>query len=151
MPQFLQICRRVAFIALALAPVRSESAQPPSPAGIWTTYNDRTGLPEGVVRITEVGREFIGTVVEIRSATDPNPTCDRCQGDDRGKPVLGMTILRGLRREGDSFVDGSILDPDDGRVYRCNATLRDGGRKLELRGYVGLPYFGRTQTWVRGN
>jgi uncharacterized protein (DUF2147 family) len=151
MPKLLQTCRRVALIALALAPFGAGSAPPASPAGLWTTFNDRTGRPEGVVRITEVDREFVGTVVEIRSAADPNPTCDRCEGDFKGKPILGMTILRGLHREGGSFVDGSILDPDDGRVYRCNATLLEGGRKLELRGYVGLPYFGRTQTWVRGN
>jgi len=136
---------------MALASFGSASAQPASPVGLWTTYNDRTGKPEGVVRITEVGSEFVGTVVEVRSATDTNPNCDACEGEFRGKPVVGLTILRGLHRAGGGFVDGSILDPDDGRVYRCNATLLDGGRRLEVHGYVGLPYFGRTQTWVRGN
>jgi uncharacterized protein (DUF2147 family) len=103
------------------------------------------------VRIVEKEGEFLGTVVRIFDADAPNPACERCEGALKDKPVLGMTILRGLRRDGDGFRGGTILDPDEGRVYRCSAALLDRGRRLEVRGYVGLPLFGRTQTWIRAD
>jgi uncharacterized protein (DUF2147 family) len=87
----------------------------------------------------------------VLSPTDPAPNCDRCKGALKGRPVVGMAILQGLRRSGDTFVGGSLLDPDSGETYRCVAALREDGRKLELRGYVGVPILGRTQTWVRDN
>ena len=67
----------------------------------------------------------------------------------RDQPVVGMAILRGIRRERDDFTQGTILDPDEGETYRCTVTMKDGGNRLEIRGYLGLPVFGRTQTWTR--
>ncbi len=101
------------------------------------------------MRIEEKDGEFLGTVVRVFDAAAPNPLCERCEGALKDKPVVGMTILRGLRREQGGFGGGTILDPDEGRSYRCRAQLVDGGRRLELRGYVGLPLLGRTQVWVR--
>ena len=103
------------------------------------------------MRIEEKDGEFLGKVVKILSETDPNPLCERCEGAQRNQLIVGMTILRGLRRESDGFGGGTILDPDEGRIYRCTARLLDQGRKLEVRGYLGLPLFGRTQIWVRAN
>jgi uncharacterized protein (DUF2147 family) len=85
----------------------------------------------------------------VFSATAPNPVCDQCEGELRNRPVVGMTILRGLRGAGGEYDSGTILDPDEGRTYRCSARLLDGGRRLELRGYVGISLFGRTQIWAR--
>lgn len=136
---------------MALTWLGAASAQTPTAAGLWTTFNDSTGKPDGLVRIDEIDGEFLGTVVEVFSATTPNPICDLCEGALKDKPIIGMTILRGLRRDGNGYGGGIILDPDEGRTYRCTAMLLDGGRKLEVRGYVGLPLLGRTQTWVRGN
>jgi uncharacterized protein (DUF2147 family) len=127
----------------------SACAQTPGPAGLWTTYSDSTGKPDGLVRITEANGVFTGIVVGVLSATDPSPVCDLCEGELKGKPVVGMAILRGLRREGESYGGGTILDPDDGRIYRCKALLRDSGARLEIRGYLGAAIFGRTQVWVR--
>ena len=143
--------RRLSLLAIALAWFGTTCAQTPTPVGLWKTYNDSTGKPDGLVRIEEVDGKFLGTVVEVLSATTPNPTCDLCEGTLKGTPIVGMTILRDLHREGDGFGGGTILDPDNGQTYRCAATLLDGGRRLELRGYIGLPLFGRTQIWVRGN
>ena len=103
------------------------------------------------MRIEEKDGEFLGTVIKVLSITDPEPLCERCEGAQRHQPIVGMTILRGLRREGDGYGSGTILDPDEGRTYRCRALLIEGGRKLELRGYVGLPLFGRTQVWLRAH
>ncbi len=126
-------------------------AQAPTPAGLWTTFSDSTGKPEALVRIEERDGEFVGTVVKVLSTTAPNPVCDLCEGELRNRPVVGMTILRGLRSLGGEYGGGTILDPDEGRTYRCSARLLDGGRTLEVRGYVGISLFGRTQTWARAD
>ena len=125
--------------------------QASSPVGLWQTVSDRTGQPDGLVRISEVNHELIGTVVAVFSppAPDANPLCEMCQGELRNKPIVGMVILHGVRRTENGLTSGQILDPDEGQVYRCRIALLDDGRKLEVRGYVGIPLFGRTQTWIR--
>jgi len=104
-----------------------------------------------VVRIEERDGELLGTVVEVLDATSPNPVCERCEGALKDLPIVGMIILRGLRRENGAYVGGTILDPDEGRTYRCTATLRDRGRQLEIRGYISAPLFGRSQIWLRAD
>ena len=104
-----------------------------------------------MVHIVEVNGEYIGTVVAVFSppAPDARPLCELCLGELKDKPIVGMIILRGVRQSGDGYSAGRILDPDEGEVYRCRIAPLDGGRKLEVRGYVGIPLFGRSQTWVR--
>lgn len=122
-----------------------------SPVGVWQTISDRTGQPDGLVRIEEVNGEYIGTVIAVFSppAPDVHPLCELCPGELKDKPIVGMIILRGVRRAGDDYSGGQILDPDEGQIYRCRIALRDGGRSLEVRGYIGIPLFGRSQTWIR--
>jgi uncharacterized protein (DUF2147 family) len=126
-------------------------AQTPDPSGLWKTVSDRTGQADSLVRIVEINGEFRGTVVTVFSppADSPNPVCELCEGELKGRPVIGMTILRGLRREGERYTGGEILDPDDGKVYRCAVTVIEGGKKLEVRGYIGIPLLGRSQVWQR--
>jgi uncharacterized protein (DUF2147 family) len=125
--------------------------QASTPVGLWQTVSDRTGQPDGLVRIVEVAGEYIGTVVAVYSppAPDAHPLCELCQGDLKNKPVVGMNILRGVRQTGNTYSTGEILDPDEGQVYKCRIALLDDGRKLEVRGYIGIPLFGRSQTWIR--
>lgn len=127
------------------------SSQALSPVGVWQTISDRTGQADALVRIVEVNGEYIGTVVAVFSppALDAHPLCELCQGELKDKPVVGMIILRGVRRSGDDYSGGQILDPDEGKVYKCRIALLDEGRKLEVRGFVGIPLFGRSQTWIR--
>lgn len=126
-------------------------AQAPTPAGLWKTFSDRTGQPDGLVRIVESNGEFEGTVHQVFSppAPSPNPLCEECVGELRNKPLVGMKILRGLRRDAEEYSGGDILDPDDGKVYRCTMRLVDGGLRLEVRGFIGITLFGRTQVWER--
>jgi len=148
-----------ALLSAALALLCGAAAAQATPAGLWKTYSDRSGLADGLVRIVEVDGAFEGTVEKVFSppAADPDPRCEDCPGEFKDKPVIGLKILRGLRpnraapaREGGQrYSGGEILDPDDGKVYRCSAKLLDGGRTLELRGYVGIELFGRTQVWRR--
>lgn len=120
-----------------------------SPVGEWRTIDDATGLPRALVRIVERDGTLIGIVDKPLMKTPTRTNCDDCTDDRRGKPIIGMEIIRGLRKDGDHWDGGTVLDPEHGTVYRCTLSLRDGGTKLALRGYIGLSLFGRTQVWDR--
>jgi len=127
-------------------------AQDSSPVGVWKTIDDETGKPKALIRITEnQGGELQGRIEKLfRPANqDQNPICDKCEGARKDQPLIGMMIVSGLKKDGDEYKGGEILDPASGKVYKSKAALKDGGKKLEVRGYVGAPLFGRTQTWVR--
>ena len=116
--------------------------------GMWKTFDDDTNQPAALVEITVKDGVYSGI---IKKLLDPSalPTCEKCTDSRKGKPVLGMEILTGLKKSGESYVDGRILDPDDGEIYRTEMKLKDQGSKLEVRAYIGIPLLGRTQTWVR--
>src|SRR5262245_28525605 len=139
------------FLSLLLACSGQAWGQASTPVGLWETVSDRTGQADGMVRIVAVDDEYVGTVVAVISppAKSANPLCEKCKGELKDKPIVGMTILRGVKRLPDGWSNGEILDPDDGKVYKCRLTLIDGGAKLEVRGYIGIPLLGRTQTWSR--
>lgn len=121
-----------------------------SPVGAWNTIDDETKKPKSVVRITEKDGVISGAVEKIFDPAKQDSRCDECASDDprKGKPVIGMTILTGLKKDGDNvYAGGSILDPANGKVYNAKVTVIDGGKKLEMRG--SILFFGRTQTWVR--
>ena len=79
----------------------------------------------------------------------PDAVCDACTDERKGKPVQGMTILTGLKKDGEAWGGGEILDPNNGKVYRVNLKLAEAGRRLDVRGFIGFAAFGRTQTWIR--
>ncbi len=123
-----------------------------SPVGAWTTIDDETKKPKSIVRITEQDGVLSGAVEKILDPAKQDSKCDECAGDDprKGKPVVGMTILTGLKREGDMvWAGGRILDPNNGKTYNAKVTLVDGGKKLEMRG--SILFIGRTQTWIRAD
>ena len=142
---------RALLLAVLATLCSASAAQQATPVGLWKTYSDRTGQADGLVRIVEANGVFEGTVVKVFSppAADPNPRCEECSGELKDKPVVGLRILSGLRRDGEAYSGGRILDPDNGRVYRCTVRLLQGGRKLEVRGYIGIALFGRTEVWDR--
>jgi uncharacterized protein (DUF2147 family) len=87
----------------------------------------------------------------VTKLLDPSalPTCEKCTDARKGRPVVGMEILTGLKKNADSYTGGQILDPDDGEIYRATVRLIDQGNKLDLRAYIGIPLLGRSQTWIR--
>jgi uncharacterized protein (DUF2147 family) len=117
--------------------------------GRWTSIDDNSGQPRSVIEILERSGKYYGRITRIFSKPkeDPDPVCDRCEEDDPRfkKKVIGMEILEGATKEGDVFAGGHILDPENGKVYRCKLWIEDGD--LKVRGYWG-PFF-RTQTWKR--
>ena len=127
-------------------------ADPLSPVGTWTTIDDETGKPKSLVRITDKDGVISGTIEKLVDPAKQESKCDECAGDDprKGKPVIGMTILTGLKKEGDNvYGGGRILDPNNGKSYNAKVTVIEGGKKLEMRG--SILFIGRTQTWIRAD
>jgi len=144
----------LAAFALALCMAATAAlAQASSPAGLWKTIDDTTKKEKSLVRIVESNGVFTGKVEKIIDPDAPkDAVCKECSDERKDKPILGMTILREVRASGDDktvFAGGDILDPNNGKVYKVKLTLIDNGAKLDVRGYIGLPLLGRTQTWTR--
>jgi uncharacterized protein (DUF2147 family) len=118
--------------------------------GKWKTVDDETGEAKSIVEIYKDNGKIYGKVVEILNPAKKNAVCDKCPGADKGKPIWGLVIIKGLEKDGDEYNDGTIMDPNNGKVYKCYIEL-DGADKLNVRGYVGFSLFGRTQTWSRVN
>ncbi len=139
-------------IAIALvAAVGSVSAQG-TPVGVWKTIDDKTKTEKAQIRITEAGGVYSAKIEKLLAAdAKPDSVCDKCSDDRKDKPIVGMEIMRGVKRsDSDNTWDGgTILDAAEGKVYKVRLQTADGGKKLEVRGYVGMPMMGRTQTWIR--
>ncbi|NVM79293.1 uncharacterized protein (DUF2147 family) [Duganella sp. SG902] len=141
----------LAFIAAAALTMSPAFADNTSPAGLWKNIDDETGKPKALIRITENNGVLTGQIEKLfREANeDQNPKCDKCEGARKDQPIVGMTILSNLKKDGDEYAGGEILDPNNGKVYKSKLRLADGGKKLNVRGYIGVPMLGRSQTWVR--
>lgn len=143
--------RFAAPLALALligAPALAQDLS--SAAGQWTTIDDATGKPKSIVQIDISGDQLSGKVLEVlQSDQGPHPVCKECSGDRKDQPIEGMTIIWGMKKSGDGWAGGSILDPKSGKTYGCKIQLADGGQKLEVRGFKGFSLLGRTQVWQR--
>lgn len=123
-----------------------------TPAGLWKTVDDDTGKEKSLVRISEAGGVYTGKVEKLLDPARQDARCDKCSDERKDKPVLGMTILRNIKQNaGDAALwdGGEILDPNNGKTYKLRVKPVDGGQKLEVRGYIGAPLLGRTQTWTR--
>ncbi len=135
----------VVMLCATAAGVRAQT----TPAGLWRTFDDRTGRERASVLIERQGDVLTGRIVGVVNPADGARICEQCPGERKGKPILGLTIITGMRRDGDHWGGGQILDPQTGSVYRCTMRLSDGGRTLIVRGFVGFSLFGRSQTWRR--
>lgn len=121
-----------------------------TPVGLWRNVDDKSGEAKAEIRIGEANGALIGRIEKsLRKDTKPDAICDECTDDRKGKPIAGLDIIRGGKKaEGkDVWEGGKILDPENGKEYRASFTPIDGGKKLEVRGYLGP--FWRTQTWNR--
>ncbi|WP_420476833.1 DUF2147 domain-containing protein [Noviherbaspirillum sp. ST9] len=145
--------RRLVTLSLAASALVAASAmaQDVSPIGVWKTIDDETGKPKSLVRITESNGELRGKIEKLfrEAGEDQNPKCEKCEGNLKDQPVIGMTIITGMKKDGSEYNGGHILDPNNGKVYKSKLTVVDGGKKLDVRGYIGVPMLGRTQTWLR--
>lgn len=136
-----------AMAGVLLLPARARAAG--NPVGDWTTIDDETGQPKSVVRISERDGKLYGKILKLIDPPEPNPKCKECSGSKRDQPIEGLEILWGLEPDGDEWSGGYILDPKNGKQYRCYIEVLDGGKRLKVRGYIGVSLFGRTQYWKK--
>lgn len=123
-----------------------------SPVGFWKTIDDVTGKPKSILKISEAPDHTLsGQIIKIfpRPGKDQNEVCEACKGDLHNKRIVGMVILTGMTLDGDKWSGGRIMDPLNGKFYRCIIRVMNGGKELSVRGYIGLPIIGRSQTWYR--
>ena len=143
---------RLLLCAAALLAAANAFADASTPAGLWRTIDDKTGKERSLIRISEVNGVYEGKVEKLLNRQpddDPDNLCRKCEGARKDQPIIGMTILWGLRKDGEQFGGGEILDPKNGKIYRAKMKLLDNGAKLEVRGFIGISLLGRSQTWVR--
>ena len=123
----------------------------PTAVGLWEQVDENSGRAESWFKITERNGVYEGVIVKIffKPGEDENWTCDKCAGAERNAPVVGLSLIKGMRRYGNSYENGTIMDPRDGAVYRALMRLSPDGQRLEVRGYLGVSLFGRSQIWNR--
>jgi len=138
------MCQQLLYVLLMLS-AHQVTGQPI--AGRWLTIDDNTGKQRSVVEITIANGEVSGRVVQLFRGADEeqDPVCKKCTDDRKGRKIIGLDIIRGLMPSGTEWTGGTILDPENGKIYDCKLWLEDG--RLKVRGYVA--FFFRTQTWIR--
>jgi uncharacterized protein (DUF2147 family) len=141
----------IRFVLTAAAALISSAAwaDNASPVGLWRNVDDASGKPRALIRITEANGALQGKIEKVFLAPNESPTCAKCEGALKNAPVIGLMILSGLKKDGAEYTDGQILDPDSGKVYSSKIRPTDGGKKLNVRGYIGVSMLGRSQIWLR--
>jgi uncharacterized protein (DUF2147 family) len=139
----------IAAALLLLSCGASAAADLTSPVGRWRTVDDKTGKPRSIVLIWEDKGALFGKVESSLNPATAGRKCDKCTDERKDQPIVGMTLIRNMKKSGGEYAGGDILDPDNGSVYRCKLKLTDGGQKLSVRGYIGISLIGRSQTWTR--
>lgn len=141
----------VALVLLMGAEVQAQN----TPVGKWRTIDDRTGQPRSVVEIVrEADGTYSGYIRELSDPARRQASCEACPAEwGQGQRLIGLQVVRGVRERGGNYQNGQILDPEDGKIYGVRLNPVDGGRRLEVRGFLRVPLMGstlgRTQTWIR--
>lgn len=143
----LRTLATLVFVLLSPFALAGES----TPVGLWKSVDDETGKAKALIRIAEAGGELRGTIERLfnEKNENPNPVCAECSGPQKGQPIVGLTIISGMKKDGEKYAGGQILDPGNGKTYRSTMEITDSGKKLKVRGYIGVPMLGRTQIWIR--
>ena len=142
--------KRLAFLIAAFAVHAAVLAQA-TPVGLWKSIDDETKKEKSLVRIVESGGVLTGKIERLLDPAKQDDVCDKCTDERKNQPIAGLTIIRNAKASGDdaTWTGGEILDPNNGKVYKLRLKPVDGGKSLEVRGYIGAPLLGRTQTWTR--
>jgi uncharacterized protein (DUF2147 family) len=139
-------------LILLLQMIAASASYAASPMGYWKTIDDVTGNVKSIVQIEGTSSDLTGKVVKLFPGA--LTTCSACNGDLKDKPILGMTIMHGLKQNPDNtneWSSGQIMDPKSGKTYRCTIVVSPDASKLEVRGYIGVSILGRSQTWIKAS
>ena len=128
------------------------NAADPLNGTVWKTIDDKTKQAKATVKFTEQKNGTLTATIQSILTPGEENACTKCEGPYHNKSLKGLTIVRGLKNTGGTSYDGgSILDPQTGKTYKLKGKLANGGKKLELRGFIGVAALGRNQTWIRAN
>lgn len=137
-------------ITLLFCITAMNSMQSQSVVGKWKTIDDATGEAKSIVEVFSKSGKIYAKVVDVLDPEVKYNLCKQCPGDDKNKPILGLNIIKGLSKDGAEYNLGEILDPKNGKLYKCALSL-ESKDKLKVRGYIGFSLIGRTQYWYRVN
>ncbi len=120
-----------------------------SPVGKWKTIDDETKKEKSIVEVYEVGGKVYGRILQLLQEKDGGASklCTKCTGSDLNKPMIGLVIVKGLTADGGEYAGGTIMDPNNGKVYKCKMEVVEGGNTMKVRGFLGISLLGRTQIW----
>ena len=145
------ITSRTLSIGLAIALLAGIAQAQSTPVGVWKTIDDETKKEKSLIRLTENSGVISGKIEKfLDPATKPDAVCDKCADERKDQPIMGMTQVRNIKQNADNkevWDGGDILDPNNGKVYKLRLKPLDGGKALEVRGFIG-PFY-RNQTWIR--
>lgn len=116
--------------------------------GKWYSIDPDTNEKESTIEIYQQNNKVFAKIISLLKDEDKGKVCDQCTGKDKDKPIEGLVIIKGLSKDGDEWNDGKILDPKNGKYYKCYITLEE-KNKLKIRGYIGFSLIGRTEYWFR--
>jgi uncharacterized protein (DUF2147 family) len=137
------------FALISVAAARAQQLSPKllNAVGHWQIVNS-DGTPGGKADTYLANGKLFGRVTEVRPGRNSRDVCDKCSGEYKNKLILGMVIMRNFHPDGDDWVDGTVVDPENGKEYK-GKIWAVGQDKLGMRGFIGISLFGRTETWVR--
>ena len=141
-----------AAVAFVLATASVLAMAQSTPAGLWRTIDDDGKTEKSTVRIVINNGVLSGKVEHITDPAKADEKCVKCEDERKDQPIVGMTIINDVKQDPEDTAlwdGGRILDPSNGRTYKVRLKVIEGGKKLEVRGYIGSPMIGRTQTWIR--
>ena len=143
----LNTLARMKRLLIILILILNFSAHGQSITGLWETYDDQTKEKKAVIEIYKTHDLYFAKIVES-FVGEKNAICENCEGTKKNKPIIGLVIIENIQNNDDEFDGGTILDPENGKTYKCSLKLLH-ANKLEVRGYLGFSLFGRTQYWKR--